>query len=375
MSNEVRCLLIILFSVYIAGCSSPFPAPVSGLERDYDSVSRGSYRGSYYKVREGDTLYFISYVTDKDVNEIIRYNHLSPPYTIYPGQELLLWRPVYTPPVRGKKSSNSSQVSHSVISSAATVAAVAKASSPSPANIIPKIRIKKKVVPKKSSIVTKHVVKKPVKTTSASSQSKTKLVTKSKGGTPVKKNGNKVTNVSLKNSKYAQNANKIRNKHTKVSKKPAKSVERSQAKRYGEPEGKKNVNKSIIKSKSGYTKIRKWIWPTKGRVIRRFSIGDQGNKGIDIAGRRGQPVVSSAPGTVVYSGNALRGYGNLVIIKHNDKYLSAYAHNDRLLVREGQNVKAGQKIATMGSSGTNKVRLHFEIRYQGKPVNPKRYLP
>jgi lipoprotein NlpD len=138
---------------------------------------------------------------------------------------------------------------------------------------------------------------------------------------------------------------------------------------------KKNVNKSIIKSKSGNLKIRKWIWPTKGRIIRKFSIGDQGNKGVDIAGRRGQSVVSSAPGTVVYSGNALRGYGNLVIIKHNDKYLSAYAHNDRLLVKEGQNVKAGQKIATMGSSGTNKVRLHFEIRYQGKPVNPKRYLP
>ncbi len=77
----------------------------------------------------------------------------------------------------------------------------------------------------------------------------------------------------------------------------------------------------------------------------------------------------------MYSGNALRGYGNLIIIKHNDDYLSAYAHNDQLLVQEGQNVTAGQKIATMGSSGTTSVRLHFEIRYQGKPVNPQRYLP
>lgn len=113
----------------------------------------------------------------------------------------------------------------------------------------------------------------------------------------------------------------------------------------------------------------------KGRVIKNFSAGDQGNKGIDIAGQRGQAIVSTAEGTVVYSGNALRGYGNLVIVKHNDNYLSAYAHNDQLLVREGQSVKAGQKIATMGSSGTNSVRLHFEIRYQGKSVNPKRYLP
>lgn len=113
----------------------------------------------------------------------------------------------------------------------------------------------------------------------------------------------------------------------------------------------------------------------KGRVIKNFSAGDQGNKGIDIAGQRGQAVVATADGTVVYSGNALRGYGNLIIIKHNEHYLSAYAHNDQLLAKEGQTVQAGQKIATMGSSGTNSVRLHFEIRYQGKSVNPKRYLP
>jgi lipoprotein NlpD len=139
---------------------------------------------------------------------------------------------------------------------------------------------------------------------------------------------------------------------------------------------KKNVNSNLPITKLDQAKkIDRWLWPTRGRIVQKFSAVDQGNKGIDIAGQRGQSVVSSAAGTVVYSGNALRGYGNLVIIKHNDNYLSAYAHNDRLLVSEGQNVKAGQKIATMGSSGTSSVRLHFEIRYQGKPVNPKRYLP
>ncbi len=89
------------------------------------------------------------------------------------------------------------------------------------------------------------------------------------------------------------------------------------------------------------------VMANKRRVIKNFSVGEQGNKGIDIAGQRGQPIVSTAGGTVVYSGNALRGYGNLVIVKHNDNYLSAYAHNDRLLVSEGQSVKPGQKIATM----------------------------
>jgi lipoprotein NlpD len=121
--------------------------------------------------------------------------------------------------------------------------------------------------------------------------------------------------------------------------------------------------------------VSSWKWPAKGRVVNKFSSGEQGNKGIDIAGQRGQAVVSTASGSVVYSGSALRGYGNLIIVKHNDDYLSAYAHNDKLLVTEGQTVSAGQKIATMGSSGTSQVMLHFEIRYQGNSVNPERYLP
>ncbi|WP_433977414.1 peptidoglycan DD-metalloendopeptidase family protein [Erwinia sp. E_sp_B01_9] len=122
------------------------------------------------------------------------------------------------------------------------------------------------------------------------------------------------------------------------------------------------------------------LWETgagqlDGKIIDNFSASEGGNKGVDIAGSRGQPVISTASGRVVYAGNALRGYGNLIIIKHNDDYLSAYAHNDTMLVREQQEVKAGQKIATMGSTGTSSVRLHFEIRYKGKSVNPLRYLP
>ncbi|WP_428943896.1 murein hydrolase activator NlpD [Pantoea sp. FN060301] len=121
--------------------------------------------------------------------------------------------------------------------------------------------------------------------------------------------------------------------------------------------------------------VGSWLWPTSGKIIDNFSASEGGNKGIDIAGSRGQAVISTASGRVVYAGNALRGYGNLIIIKHNDDYLSAYAHNDTMLVREQQEVKAGQKIATMGSTGTSSVRLHFEIRYKGKSVNPLRYLP
>ena len=118
-----------------------------------------------------------------------------------------------------------------------------------------------------------------------------------------------------------------------------------------------------------------WQWPTQGNVIQGFSNSDGGNKGIDISGSRGQPVKAAASGRVVYAGNALRGYGNLIIIKHNDDFLSAYAHNDKILVSDQQEVKAGQEIAKMGSTGTNAVKLHFEIRYKGKSVDPVRYLP
>ncbi|PDO88895.1 lipoprotein NlpD [Kosakonia sp. AG348] len=128
-------------------------------------------------------------------------------------------------------------------------------------------------------------------------------------------------------------------------------------------------------STSTSSPIASWRWPTDGNVIDNFSATEGGNKGVDIAGSKGQAIVATADGRVVYAGNALRGYGNLIIIKHNDDYLSAYAHNDTMLVREQQEVKAGQKIATMGSTGTSSTRLHFEIRYKGKSVNPLRYLP
>ena len=128
-------------------------------------------------------------------------------------------------------------------------------------------------------------------------------------------------------------------------------------------------------STSTSSPISSWRWPTDGKVIENFSGAEGGNKGIDIAGSKGQAIVATADGRVVYAGNALRGYGNLIIIKHNDDYLSAYAHNDTMLVREQQEVKAGQKIATMGSTGTSSTRLHFEIRYKGKTVNPLQYLP
>lgn len=116
-----------------------------------------------------------------------------------------------------------------------------------------------------------------------------------------------------------------------------------------------------------------WIWPAAGSLLAGFD--ESKNKGLDIAGKAGDAVNAAADGRVVYAGAGLRGYGNLIILKHNNTYLTAYAHNQTLLVKEDQNVRKGQKIAEMGSTDADRVKLHFEIRRQGKPVDPAKYLP
>ncbi len=121
------------------------------------------------------------------------------------------------------------------------------------------------------------------------------------------------------------------------------------------------------------TTIR-WRWPVQGQILRTFQNNGKG-KGIDIAGTLGKPIKAAAAGIVVYSGNGLKGYGNLIIIKHNEDFLSAYAHNRELRVKEGEQVQLGQEIALMGQTDAEQVKVHFEIRFKGKPVNPLKFLP
>ena len=134
------------------------------------------------------------------------------------------------------------------------------------------------------------------------------------------------------------------------------------------------VRSSSSKNSQSVANIR-WRWPHAGTVIASYSTSGKVNKGIDIVGQPGDAVRAAADGSVVYAGDGLLGYGNLIIVNHNEHYLSAYAHNRKILVQEGEGVKAGQVIAELGSSGTDKPMLHFEIRKNGNPVDPSRYLP
>jgi lipoprotein NlpD len=135
------------------------------------------------------------------------------------------------------------------------------------------------------------------------------------------------------------------------------------------------TNQEKVANKSAKAVNISWVWPASGSLVGKFSDSGNVNKGINLAGKRGDPVVAAADGVVVYSGPGIVGYGNLIIIKHDDTFLSAYAHNSRLLLGEGSRAKAGQKIAEIGSSGTHREQLHFEIRKNGVPVDPLGYLP
>ncbi|WP_018982923.1 peptidoglycan DD-metalloendopeptidase family protein [Salinimonas chungwhensis] len=168
--------------------------------------------------------------------------------------------------------------------------------------------------------------------------------------------------------------------------KAQKRVDQPEKQAYGDR--KNNVNNQSVKRVKSPTvsakysarrrfpeRVAEWVWPASGRVTETFNQNESGRKGIIISGARGAAVKAAAAGKVVYAGNGLRGYGNLIIVKHTDSLLSAYAHNDQITVKEQQWVKAGQTIGSMGDSGTNIVKLHFEVRYRGKSLDPLRYLP
>ncbi|GLP96862.1 peptidase M23 [Paraferrimonas sedimenticola] len=161
------------------------------------------------------------------------------------------------------------------------------------------------------------------------------------------------------------------------SEKTKKDLDKPVTQEYVVTGSQQNINQVIHKTdpRAASQKVSAWIWPAKGKLVGRYTSSEQGGNGIKVSAPRGTAVLASADGRVVYAGSALRGYGNLIIIKHNDDYLSAYAHNDRILVKDRQTVRQGQRIADMGSSGTNQVVLHFEIRFRGQSVNPLNFLP
>ena len=285
---------------------------------DYSQIEKGSYKGNTYKVNKGDTMFLIAYLAGIDVKELAALNNMTEPYSLSLGQTLKISNcgtktVTTTVPVKQPAVATTTTTVAAPAEPAVTYTPGANGTQMgSDGTIIGPIKSGAGVANSAPAMV-------PVATTPV-----TPATTPSVPTTPVENTNSTPINA--------------------------------------------NVVAPIASNVA-------WQWPTSGNIIQGFSDTDGGNKGIDISGSRGQSVKAAASGRVVYAGNALRGYGNLIIIKHNDDFLSAYAHNDKILVTDQQEVKAGQEIAKMGSSGTNTVKLHFEIRYKGKSVDPVRYLP
>ncbi len=155
---------------------------------------------------------------------------------------------------------------------------------------------------------------------------------------------------------------------------PASKAQSANLRRSANHEKAKRVKSdATFRQQHGLSATIRWNWPVKSQVIADYAVS--GNKGIDFTGKTGDAVTAAAAGKVVYSGSGLPGYGNLIIVRHTNQYLSAYAHNRNIFVKEGQMVKLGEKIADIGNTAANQVKLHFEIRKQGKPLNPRKLLP
>lgn len=329
--STVLALVFGLAAFALSGCASRSPVPV--VERAQPAkktppvrAREPDWRPSTHVVERGDTLHAIALSYGHDYREIAELNGIAPPYLIRIGQELRL--PVGSTPVAVAAAPGLAVTAPLKQSGAIEGRPIAAGE---PQNII-------KTQPK--------ALKLPY-----SSEAVMQIAQVEQQQDAAEKPATRIAEVPL--PPKAENS-------------PAKNLsDDGKAGQIGDNKPGPDI--------SDNEEILDWVWPSAGKVVTSF--GESASKGIDIGGRAGQPVVAAAPGKVVYSGSNLRGYGNLVIIKHNKTYLSAYAHNSQITVKEGQQVARGQKIAEMGKSDADSVRLHFEIRRLGKPVDPLKYLP
>ncbi|MGT4068049.1 UNVERIFIED_CONTAM: peptidoglycan DD-metalloendopeptidase family protein [Aeromonas hydrophila] len=334
--------VVVLSWLLLACSSSKTAAPVQGLGNDglvstipaRQMAAQPAIQGNSYTVKKGDTLYSIAFNSGNDVPSLASLNGISPPYNIYPGQQIRL------------------DASGSTMAVARSAGTYQVRPGDTLSSIGRQFGMSNQTLAQSNNLQAPYALQvgQVLNVQSASSGSgqmvaaTRPVVTQSSGPKPLAPAPSGTTTPFIKQKTIAQPSSK----------------------EYAQVEEQKTDN--------SYSKLS-WHWPTKGRIVEGFSVAEQGNKGIDIAGQKGQPIYAASGGKVVYAGSALRGYGKLIILKHDDDYLSAYAHNDELRVKEGDSVKGGSVIANMGSTDAPDVRLHFEIRYRGKSINPMSHLP
>jgi lipoprotein NlpD len=312
---------IMLAAVLLSGCATyAVRAPVG------DRTERPLRTPDHHQVRRGDTLYSIAFLYGFSVEELAAWNQLGPPYTIYRGQQLRL-----VPP--GRK-----------VGRAAPLPAASRPKAQSGAPVRTAQPSASASQPKFSSLP--------------------KTPARFRSPPPAAVNGAPVQPPTSRSA----TASPVPAARRSVTTSPAQAASRTATAAQATPP-------PAVPEPTASNGHVVWSWPAEGALIRGYQADHAGKKGIYIGGKDGDPVRAAAAGKVVYSGSGLSGYGRLIIIKHNNDFLSAYAHNRKLIAREGQWVKKGDVIARMGSSDTDRTQLHFEIRKRGRPVDPLHFLP
>lgn len=350
-----------LVALAISGCANQ--QPHTPQVRDLSEAKRAVESSAQYTVKPGDTLYGIAWQHDLDYRELAAFNNIGVPYQIHPGQTIALRQGAGGAPAggAGQNAQNPpSQRPSGAVATGLNPQAVAVASSQG---------------------------------TQASQQGDQQMDWLLPDESAIERNQRITTERAQSDgAPSAEREAPVEREPRQVDATPAASVvdaSEPEAPREPEPEPTPVAEPEPTpqaapaqastpdRSSRTFTPVDnvQWQWPTDGQVSGAFGEGGTITAGIDITGQKGQPVKAAGPGIVVYAGSGVRGYGNLILLKHNDQYLSAYAHNDSLRVSENDVVEAGEVIATMGDSDTDSVKLHFEVRRDGQPQDPLEFLP
>lgn len=328
-----------LLAGLLIGCASQRPTPAPVTDRTQTAQAARPADREIREVKTGDTLYSIAWESGIDFRELAAWNGIESPYTIRPGQNLRLKPPPGPEPESRKKEERSES--------------------------------------ERSATAEKQ--ERPVKTA-------TGVVRKPAPRIHVVARGETLNSIARHKKIDARKLAAWNNLSPPYRLSPGQKLRLGPAQSEPSPEktrpDRESPKSAVARPGSEKPAAAKspaavsggWAWPAKGTLLERYK-PNAAMKGIDIGGKKGQAVHAASGGRVVYQGSGLRGYGQLIIIKHDADYLSAYAHCDRIYVKEGDMVKRGQKIADMGASGTDRVKLHFEIRYRGAPVDPLAHLP
>jgi len=399
MSKRRTALLLGLLPVVVVGLNACTTS--SGRPQVQDlSVSRNNEMSSTYTVKNGDTIYGIAWQNRVDFRDLAQLNGISPPYRLEPGQQLRL-KPGASVS-GGQVVANNSGVTATGLGAAGSSANPQSAGGDNPSWLLPSEgRNATTVADNNRSGSAQNTSQNTGQAASGSMSSSTpgpvytqngaQKNSAQNGGRNVAQNGGNGSqpgssatsadgNASTSQSTNTPGSTAARSADTESSSSSA-SMTRGNTQTAagndagtevaGEPSGAPDRSDRTYKPVESVP----WQWPASGQVIGEFDDDSNITPGIDIAGQKGQPVKAAGPGIVVYAGDGVRGYGNLIILKHNDRFLSAYAHNDSLKVKENDVVEAGETIATMGQTDADQVELHFEVRVNGQPQDPLQYLP